>query len=186
MNIHYIVFYISCLIWILPLFKQKYTPYFGYFLVLALSDPVGMVLYTLVKFHTTYYSLLSIVIQLGFLLQQRNRINSLVLGVLSTILILLFFHERMQLYYCASIVFILIILTLSLELYKYIKKNEINIFLSLLIFYNVINLFKVLALALSFEQGAISFSMGYSIQILFGISFFFVNINTRNFKLHLR
>jgi hypothetical protein len=185
MNINNILFYLSSAIWFLPLFKQKNTRYFGYFLVLALSDPIGMMLYNLISFHTTYYTLIMLVIKLSFLQNQKNRIKIFLLGVIFAIFVLMFFNSRSQLYFCASVFFFFIIITLALESFGYIKKNKINLFLNLLIFYNAINLFKFIALAMSFEQGAISFTMGYAFQILLGIVFLFINISTKNFEMNL-
>ncbi len=185
MSIYYILFYISTFVWFLPLYKQKDTEYFWYFVALALSDPLGKLLITLFHFPATYYILFALSIKLSFLQSEKARKLTLGISMASAALFLFVFNSRENIY-AGAIVFICIILyTIILKKHKYLIKNRVNVFLSLLVFYNMINLLKYLALVLSFHQGAVSFLMGYAFQILLGILFTFININTKNFKLNL-
>jgi hypothetical protein len=65
-----------------------------------------------------------------------------------------------------------------------IKKKTINLFLILLIFCEIVTVFKLIAFVLSLSKGGISFYLGTAIQIVFGILFSFININTKEFRLN--
>ena len=64
-----------------------------------------------------------------------------------------------------------------------ILEKSINVFLIALLVYESVTIFKKFAYAIDPNLGPISFYFGTAIQILFGIAFSFININTKNFML---
>lgn len=64
-----------------------------------------------------------------------------------------------------------------------ISKKAVNLFLSLLLFYITITIFKRIAIILDPSMGAVSYFLGGAFQILFGIGFIFVDINTKSFPI---
>jgi len=67
---------------------------------------------------------------------------------------------------------------------KYIEKTKaVNLFLILLITYDLTNILKYTAIMLSIEQGVISFVLATFIQIFFGIIFSFMSLKTKDFPL---
>ncbi|KAF0140424.1 MAG: hypothetical protein FD122_2439 [Stygiobacter sp.] len=56
-------------------------------------------------------------------------------------------------------------------------------FLIMLVFYQLISLLKYVAILLDLYKGGISFYLATFSQILLGIGFLFVNINTKNFPI---
>jgi len=79
----------------------------------------------------------------------------------------------------------IIILGKIIEIFfsRILKSQSLNLFLSLLLFYELIYNFKYLAAILSFESGGISWFMGTVSQFIFAILFAFININTKDFSL---
>jgi hypothetical protein len=64
-----------------------------------------------------------------------------------------------------------------------IQTKTLNMFLVLLLAYLTITVFRKVALILNPDLGAISFYLGGIFQMLFGLVFIFVNIDTKSFKL---
>jgi hypothetical protein len=63
------------------------------------------------------------------------------------------------------------------------KSHSINVFLCILLAYISVPVFKRIALIVNPDIGAISLWLGGIIQILFGIAFVFININTASFRI---
>lgn len=176
---------ISILVWIFPIIKQRKTDYMKYFLLLALADPIGIFIYKSFHFPIQLYALSVIVIMFIFLLPQKLHLKTSILGILLIITISIFTHDIGIIHILDSILLIAIISLLSLRFIGYLLRSKLNLFLALLLLYNIISLFRMVAVIFSIEQGAVSSMIGYVFQILFGILFTFININTKNFKLNL-
>ena len=186
MDIYYTIFYSSCFIWLFPPIKQRKTEYFIFFLILALADPIGMGLHRLFSLSTVLYTLIVLNALISSLLLPRDRIFSLSLGTIVVLFVVIYAPNRETQYVLICLFLLIIITLLAIKFLKRMRKSGFNLFLSLLIFYNIVSFFRMLALVLSVKQGAISFIMGYAFQIVFGIIFTFINIKTKNFKLNIR
>jgi len=65
---------------------------------------------------------------------------------------------------------------------RFFDFQSLNFFLSFLIFYELINVFRYLALILNFESGVVSSYIGGVSEFLFAILFAFININTKEYS----
>lgn len=66
------------------------------------------------------------------------------------------------------------------------EKKIINLFLSLLVLYEFVTVMKLIAIILNLHQGTINYYLGGIMQIIFGILFSFININTKGFRVGSR
>lgn len=185
MTIIYTLLLISSIVWFLPLFKQLKTPYWNYFYIFAVADPLIFVLRTTLKINPSYLCMYFIVLQISFL-QKRNNIKIIALfGIILTVILGIMFYKVELINLMVIIYFLIMISLIFSKVAFFLKNNLFNLFLSLLLFYNIINLSKFMAVLFNPELGAISFYLGYTFQIIFALLFSFININTKNFKLNL-
>ncbi len=185
MNLIYGFLIVSIIIWFLPLFKQKNTSYWNYFLVLAASDPLILIIRTSIKINSSYLNLFFLVFMISTLQKKENFIYSIVTGIIFTASIGLLYYQTYFINIMVMVYVLILICLVVLKMTTYLKNNTLNLFLSLVLLYNIIHLFKFLAVLLNKELGIVSFYLGYLFQIIFGILFTFININTKNFKLNL-
>ena len=61
-NIQYVIFYFSVFVWLLPLFKQFRTEYFYFFLVLAILDPVKLLVFMMGDYSPVDISILLLIL----------------------------------------------------------------------------------------------------------------------------
>ena len=184
MNTYYIIYIVSCVVWFLPLLKQKRTEYIWLFILLALYDPVTMLIYKLFHVQANYLSLISVVATIIVLLPARKRLMGSGISIVFLILIPVLSISRDTENKLITLGFLIIILLLVIRFISHLNTHGINLFLSLLIFYFAINFFRALALSSLDVHREATFAIGYAFQILFGILFAFINIDTKNYKLN--
>jgi len=115
---------------------------------------------------------------------RKQRYFFIILSILWFIITLSFSIHRniLMITFIGAHIFVVIILINSLM--KYIEKTKaVNLFLILLITYDLTNILKYTAIMLSIEQGVISFVLATFIQIFFGIIFSFMSLKTKDFPL---
>ena len=184
MPLTHILLYSSMLVWALAAVKQYKTSYFTFFLLNALSDPVTRILYLgfqlwPLKFYPTFILLKNFSLTSRFKLPM---ILVICVVVLSTSLLL--GNNIFWLYLLCLILTLLIFFTLVNKLIEHINQTRsFSLFLIMLIFYQLIGLIKYAAMLLDIGKGGISFYLAAISQILLGIGFLFVNINTKNFPI---
>lgn len=184
MSIYHIVLLISSIIWFAPLFKQRQTKYFSFFLILAVSDPLVYLLFLVTNVNSSFISLFIILFLICSLLHEK-RIIVLILGIFLNLLSGFCFSKIWHFNLLATLYLLILIFVLLISLLKMLKRNQFNLFELLLVLYSIMNFYKFLALVLDVKMGIVSFIIGYAFQILFGILFTFINVNTKNFKLNL-
>lgn len=177
---------VSSLVWFLPLYKQRNTLYWNYFLVLAITDPLVFIIRTLVKVNSSYLCLFFIVLMISSIQEKKNIISITIIGIIFTVLLKFLFYQPEFINLIVVIYILILLCAIALKLVIYLKKNLLNLFLSLLLFYNIINLSKFLEVLFNKDFGMISFYLGYTFQIIFGILFSFININTINLNLNFK
>jgi hypothetical protein len=85
----------------------------------------------------------------------------------------------------SALIHIIIVLEIvSKFLIQLYNRNEINLFLILLIAYELSNSFKNLVMYIDLINGLIFFFINSTLQIIFGIIFMFININKKTFRLN--
>ncbi len=177
--------FLSICVWIFPPFKQYKSDYFYFFLVLAISSPVAVALFSLFRISPLIPAVTSTFFLISSLMSYRKqRYFFIILSILWFVIALNFSIQRniLILTFIGGHIFVVIILISSLM--KYIEKTKaVNLFLILLITYDLINILKFTASLLSIEQGVISFVLATFIQIFFGISFSFISFKTKDFPI---
>lgn len=184
MNLIYILIYSSIFVWAIAVFKQYKTDYFYFFLINALTDPITSWLH--LGFHLMPLSFYPTFILLkNFSLTKRYKFTfiwSMCMIVLSISLLL--GGNIFWLYLLCLTFTLLIFFVLVNKLIEHINQTRsFSLFLIMLVFYQLISLLKYVAILLDLYKGGISFYLATFSQILLGIGFLFVNINTKNFPI---
>lgn len=185
MNILLFIQSLSILIWILPPVRQYKTPYFLFFVVLALSDPILYTMYcTLGIEPLKFYPFMTflLIISLSNIGKKRFWIISAVFILIISFAIQ---SEILWLYYFCIILFSIVLFIIIYQLIQLLmQKRILNLFLCLLLFYALLNMLKLIAMSLNlYQQGIISYYLTTFIQIFFGILFSFITINTKSFSI---
>lgn len=188
MKIPYIISFLSICVWIFPPFKQYKTDYFYFFLVLSIISPVTHALFFLFRISSLISAVTFTFIVISTLMSYRKqRYFFIILSILWFVFALSFSIHRniLIITFIGEHIFIVIILINSLM--KYLEKTKaVNLFLILLITYELINILKFTASLLSIEQGTISFVLATFIQIFFGIAFLFISFKTKDFPIYVK
>jgi hypothetical protein len=183
MTIPRIIIYISIVLWTFPLYKQYKTRYFVYFLILSLADPVKLSLFFL--FHLGFQKLSWVIILLMLIsLIQSRKIKLVLIGIsiIGIVLSLSFNFDKNTILYLTFAIHIIIWGNMILLLLKrMVEFQSLNLFLSFLVLYQLITIFRYLAIILNNNSGGLSNFIGGICQFLFAILFAFININTKDF-----
>lgn len=184
MNIAVVIVLLSMFIWLFPPIKQYKTKFFLFFLFYALADPIAIssVYFFKISGQRFYPIFLFLVL---FSLFEKTKVKTV--GVI--IIAIVFFYlsqflSQDQLIIVDIIIHFFILLMISYMFTKHIiDEGSVNLFLILLITYELIALLKNFAVIVDFQQGLYQFYVSTLIQIIFGISFIFININTKSFQI---
>lgn len=158
-----------------------------FFIILAVFDPIRFLLFYTLKVNPNNLSAASALLLLSSLITKKNIRNIL---IAASVPLALFFTSGnfprsipsgSSCFIHVAIVYVLIDIFI-----RYLSENRaVNLFLTLLITYELITILKIVAAILSYEGGAVSYYLASFIQIFFGILFSFINIDTKNFSLAL-
>lgn len=170
-----ILFFVSIVVWLFPPIRQYRNKYFFFFLVLALADPLSILL----RVTSTYYTDYSYFILVNYLLFlsiiERNTLNKYktLWIVFSFIFISIFFFT-----FQSKLLLILLLFTNATIIFTFLKSYIIefvnqknNLFLLCLIFYQLTNISKILNLLLGFADATAFFIITTIFQIAFGLFF---------------
>ncbi len=187
MTIPYILFITSVLIWLFPPFRQRKTEYFLYFLILAIADPLSVLIYfTLsikivqVNFLITFFLILSLC---DFKMLKRNWII-----VILIFFILLAAVSDFQLKAIQGIKIFLSLIVLFIILKNtllYFNKNQtISLFFLVFIMYQITIIIKYIFVFSGTKTGVVYFYTTTFFEYFIGIYFSLFNIrNSPKFKL---
>jgi len=184
MKIPLFIQYLSILIWLMPPIRQYKTQYFTFFLILALFDPILYSAYLSFGIHPLkFYPIMTFLLIISL-----SNIRKQFLWIATSVVILILTYinqnDPARLYYLCIILFSVILYQIINKLMQIIiQKRLLNLFLSLLLFYALINELKFIAIALNLYQGAISYYLATFTQTFFGIIFSFITISTKNYPL---
>ncbi len=184
MKITIFIQYLSILIWLLPPIRQYKSQYFIFFLILAAFDPILYSAYLSFGIHTLqFYPIMTFLLIISL---SNNKKQFLWVAISLVILILSYVYKNdTEILYCLCIILYSIVLyQIFIKLIEMIiQERLLNLFLSLLIFYALINELKFIAIVLDLYTGAISYYLATFTQIFFGIIFSFITISTKNYPL---
>ena len=143
-----IIIYLSIFFWLLPPFRQYGSKFFGYFLILALADPVSLAIQLLginSNFTLILFSVLAYLLLRGALLKLANNwgLNLvLIIGSFGT-----YFLSSVMIKFIFIIIHTLILFVILKYTLQYIhEKRVINIFHFVLIFYEFSGITKCIAI----------------------------------------
>ncbi|MEG8947967.1 hypothetical protein [Rosettibacter firmus] len=169
------LFFISIIIWLLPAFRQRKNKLFFYFLILAISDPISILLqYVKLSNYVTAYYMLVFFMLLVFSINVNNRIKYkyfyLLIGL---ILLYVGFFGGINLHYFIYILlhWFIFINFLKEFIINAVSMNSINIFYLVLMFYELTIITKILNLVLGFSDATAFYFITSIFQIAFGLFF---------------
>lgn len=183
----YILTITVMLVWLIPPFKQYKTKYFYYFLCSALSGPLFVLISYLFKININYFNPAFYMLLLSSIVDKKHLLVTLPTSALLAVVMPGLHLSNVPLFGISFIIALMVFLKMVLSLLElFIKTQLVNLFLILLLLNFSTSLFKILAVVLNFEQGIISYHIGAFVQLFFGVAFWFIDINTKSFKVPLK
>lgn len=177
------IMYASVFVWVIPPFRQFKTRYFGFFLVLALTGPGLLFIFHVIKIIPNYFYPAIYLFLLASLIEKKKKYFTLCLAVAALFVFPYFKPANLWVFGFVTIVDLTIFIIILHNLTEiFLKTHEINLFLSLLFVYFSIDIVKFFDIAINLNLGAIYYYFGVASQLLFGIAFWFINVNTKNYK----
>ena len=178
---------ISGIIWYLPLFKQLSTRYFNYFLSLTLSGTFCLLFLYIFKIPTNYIYPACYLYMLSSLVEKKKAYYLLGLAVLLAVLCPTLKLGNGWLFGISAIIsFVIFLIVLQEMVVLFIERYELNLFLILLFIYLSIDMVKLFDVAINLNLGIIYYYFGLVSQMFLGIAFWFININTKSFKVRIK
>lgn len=181
-----IIVFISTVFWLLPPLKQYKSRFFLFFLVLALTDPLGIVLGK--TFHFIPYLLYNFSgIVAYFVLfdlkkfKKRNVLISVILIALAGLSS--YSPSKYTFYFIIFINFLILVRFLKIALIFVVENSLVNIFHMVLILYQATSILKMLSVVENFSSGIYYFAITNIFQIL--IAIFFTIFREGDKRLHL-
>lgn len=178
MKLIYIIPFISIFVWLLPPFRQYKTYYFGYFLILAIADPIKLFFMNSFSIAPQIFSPFFSLLLVSSLTKMERRLPIFVLAFLLLLVLLSFSlpFKLIQLVNSLAHIWILIIV-ISRFIDSIVDTKSLNLFLMLLVVYEFTGILKNIVVLLDIVQGITQFYVATTIQIIFGILFIFINYN---------
>jgi hypothetical protein len=185
MTLSYVIFVLSIIVWLLPPFKSVNTRYFYFFVVLGVTDPIRFAIVLLFHYNPPLISILLSGLYVITLLDSRKQ--QYFVAAFTAVLMVIYYAAAIpidRVKYFTILFNLGIILIISVRIIDHLKETKsLNLFLALFLAYELITVFRVIAILVNPRLGTVSYMLGGAIQILFGIAFVFININTKSFKL---
>lgn len=182
MKIPYIIMYLSTFIWLLPPFRHYRTYYFGYFLILAIADPVKIFFLNSFAIKpqllTPFFSLLLV----SSIIKMEKRLAIFVVSFLLLFILLIFNIELKLILVINSTIHIwILMLIISRLIDSVVETKSLNLFLILLVVYEFMAILKNLAMVLDLSHGIVQFYVTTIVQIIFGLLFIFINYHNSKY-----
>lgn len=177
----------AVLIWLWPPIKQYKTEFFYTFLVTAFAQPLMLLIMLAFRINVNYLYPSFYLLLLATLINKKRRPIMICLVLLTSVIMPLIKPPSVILFSLSTIIELLATLkVLHLMLEYYLKSQMINVFLILFLCFFAVDMFKLIGLTLNFESGVVVFFLGVFSQMFFGVAFWFININTKSFKVPLK
>lgn len=182
-----IIAYISILVWLLPPFKQLKGGYFLYFLISGYSDPLALLLGQVFKLDPYYTHLLIAFLLSISILFYSKKLNSKWIASLILLLMLSLWLGDKNTIFIPIIIFRFLIILQLLNSFanEFLLKQRINIYLSVLIFYEITIMLKYAAVGCNYSLGIYFYYLTSVFGMLICLFFIFYNLqNSPLIKLH--
>jgi hypothetical protein len=182
-----IIAYISILVWLLPPFKQLKGGYFLYFLISGYSDPLAILLGEVFKLDPYYTHLLIAFLLSISILFYSKKLNSKWIASLILLLMLSLWLGDKNTIFIPIIIFRFLIILQLLNSFanEFLLKQRINIYLSVLIFYEITIMLKYAAVGCNYSLGIYFYYLTSVFGMLICLFFIFYNLqNSPLIKLH--
>ncbi len=183
-----LITYISLVFWLLPPFRQYKGRFFYYFLIMALSDPITLLCYEIIKIPInsihSIAGLLLIVTVIFNVDRYKNKVILLLLLTLGFILGWIYLPDLLYLLIIIHIIIFLILLKIAiLPIYQ---KNIVNIFYFALLFYELSIVLNLTLFTSTGDVKIILFYMTLAFQIVIAIFFTIFTERNESIILHLK
>ena len=175
----FVISYLSIAVWLIPPFRQYKTPYFLYFLILALSDPLNITSFYI--FHSGIWTgnvLASCFSVIALLKLQKIKRNIIPLTIYVAVIFFLLISINMNgMRILTALNLFLILLFFANDFVVSLKNNvSINLFYIVIILYNMANFTKII-FSLSYAKNRfLYFSATTFFQIFIAVYFSFCNV----------
>ena len=182
-----IIAYISILVWLLPPFKQLKGGYFLYFLISGYSDPLALLLGQVFRLDPYYTHLLIAFLLSISILFYSKKLNSKWIASLILLLMLSLWLGDKNTIFIPIIIFRFLIILQLLNSFanEFLLKQRINIYLSVLIFYEITIMLKYAAVGCNYSLGIYFYYLTSVFGMLICLFFIFYNLqNSPLIKLH--
>jgi hypothetical protein len=187
MSIPLLVNLISIVIWLFPPFKQRKTDFFQYFLILALNDPVLALSYVI--FHTNPIKITFVSTYLLFVsLLERDFIkkNKRVFILFFIFILAADIWLSPKIIYDVKLLleFLVLVLVIKKALLYLSRYQKVNLFLTVLVFYEITIIIKYVYITLGGSSSVVYFYLTSFFEYFIGIFFSIYNKeNSPNFSL---
>lgn len=167
---------ISVVAWLLPAIRQFRTFYFYYFLILALSDPAATVIEMLNKDFIVYLYLVTGILCIWSLLEEELRKKIWIYALSGAVLLAAFLYYTLNNYDIVLSFFLVLRFIVLLQLLKrfvisFATENLLNIYLLLLMFYELMIISKIYNYFSQFTQAYEYYFITTAFQVLIAIFF---------------
>lgn len=169
----FVIIYISIFFWLLPPIRQYGSKFFGYFLILALADPVLLAI-RITGINSNFMMILFSV--LAYLILRKALLKSVNNWGLNLVLIIgsfgTYFLSNMMVKFIFIIIHMLILFVIFKYTLQYIhRKRMINIFHFVLIFYEFSGITKAIAIICEVSNGTEFLIISALFQMLVALFF---------------
>ena len=173
-----IIVYISILFWLLPPFRQIKGGYFLYFLISGYSDPITLFLLWHLKLNP-YYShlIISLLLTISIFYYTKFLKIRWIISLVLFLILSLWLCDKSTLYIPIVIFRILIVWQLFVSsANEFLLKHKINLYLSVLIFYELTVILKYVAVGINYTNGIYMFYLTLAFEMFICIFFIFYNL----------
>jgi len=184
-----LIIYLSVIVWLLPPLKQFRGRFFYYFLILALSDPIGMTMhYFRIAYPITMFVILSAALLLSLPLSNDRHIKiHYAIPILALSLVLMYYLPFTDLMLVIGIIHLLILLVLFKYLINYVLLNgRLQLFHLLIVTYETSMMLKFTDRAFAFRTGKFEFYFISGFEIILGVMFSLIKEESPRLSLKFR
>ncbi len=180
-NTLYLIIYADIFFWLLPPFRQYSTKYFYYFLVMGLTDPIGILIFKLFHLNAGYFYIFSnILLVYSIFFEKKNVINFLFTIIIGSVTYatLVIFKSSFTVNNIIIIITHIIIFSKVLKdfIVEIFNSSKVNIFYLFFILYMLSLIIKLLFYITEVKTGYLYFYLTGMFELLMAVYFTFFNV----------
>lgn len=182
----YIISYLGTIIWLLPIYKQRKTEYFHFFLILGVSSPISLIAYYTIHLVPTNISLASTIMLITSLFPKFYKKY-----IYSIIILTVFFliasasNDYLQIKQIGTVIgqSIMLLIIANRLLKGILKDNILNIGLLLTVFFLFTAIMKYVVIIIDPKSGELFFYLTTAVVFIVPITLAFMSINDSDYKI---